>query len=850
MERNPFRLVWRTSPALHVAAVLLLCLGAVVLYLGLDLLRVVIDAVAAAPRNDSHEPHSVLRLTLPVPSRISAEPLVLFAGFNLDVTRHWATAVAALVSVSAILALIRVIVGLFATWIGARTAARLRRRIIDRILHARPSARGEIEDATALISDRLSRDSGPLGSTVITPLAAGGAVALALLTMLGVDLWIGASALGGLILYAAAMHGYVGAQDKAVMTRQREGGAIGQELSGLMRRLSALHAHGTIDYERDRFGRHVTGRHQPVQKADRRVAIFGSVAAFTAALPTVAVLGVGAWLASHAALPVGSLTEGVAAAMLATFAVRGLVRWQRSSLRLRPLLEEITRVSGSLQAKERKAGRASLPAFGALTAQGISAYDPDSGTRISGVDFSIALPAHVAIVGDVNTGPRVLAALLGGQLDPSVGRLTLGGVDLAATHSADRARRLAFAGGDTVIIPGSLRQNLLYGCADPETPELDHRLFEAITAAGLDRFIHARGLAGKFDPRREPKLAALLVDTRRAVRAALAAEGLDRFVDPFDPARYNHHATVGENILFGAPVGDTFHEEHLASHPFVRAILEAEGLTKPFIAMGLTIASSMVEIFSDIPDGHPLFDRFAFFSAAERGYFEDLVERRSERRRGPESGRDRERLISLALRYNESRHRLGLLDEDLVERLVTARQAFRHMLPTSLQPAIEFYDPDRLCSAASVQDNLLFGRIAHDQAGAEAQVHELIRRVLTERGLDSEISRIGLSAPLDRHAEELTPSEIAAIDLVRCLVRRADTVIVERILDGLPTAQAEALVERLRRALVGRGLILVTGAMSPRMDTPPFDYVMQFERGGLVDVAQRGSVAAPEPALV
>jgi hypothetical protein len=30
---------------------------------------------------------------------------------------------------------------------------------------------------------------------------------------------------------------------------------------------------------------------------------------------------------------------------------------------------------------------------------------------------------------------------------------------------------------------------------------------------------------------------------------------------------------------------------------------------------------------------------------------------------------------------------------------------------------------------------------------------------------------------------------------------------------------------------VGRGLILVTPALSPAMDQPPFDAVVQFERG-------------------
>ena len=53
---------------------------------------------------------------------------------------------------------------------------------------------------------------------------------------------------------------------------------------------------------------------------------------------------------------------------------------------------------------------------------------------------------------------------------------------------------------------------------------------------------------------------------------------------------------------------------------------------------------------AEIPDGHPLCERFSCFSAGDRSYFEDLVARQSEAsgwRRGPAGQRDRERLIGL-----------------------------------------------------------------------------------------------------------------------------------------------------------------------------------------------------------
>jgi ABC-type thiamine transport system ATPase subunit len=262
--------------------------------------------------------------------------------------------------------------------------------------------------------------------------------------------------------------------------------------------------------------------------------------------------------------------------------------------------------------------------------------------------------------------------------------------------------------------------------------------------------------------------------------------------------------------------------------------------------MGVAVATNMVEIFADIPDGHPLFDRFSFFSASERSYFQDLLARRTERRRDAESTRDRERLIGLALRYSESRHRLGLLDAETEVRLVKARESFSKLLPVSLRPAIEFYDPDRLCAAASLQDNLLFGRVAHDRAGAESQMRALIRRILTDRGLDHDVFRVGLETRVDTRGTDLAASEIAAIDLARCLVRRPDIVVVERAIEALPDGSAAELIRRLRRILVGRGLVIVTSGLLPNTDEPPFDMVVRFENGVVTDVQDRRTRQVPQ----
>jgi len=823
MERDPLRLAWKTSPLRHVLGFCMLALAGLCLLVELELIRTAVDRAVAG---EGAAPAALLRIVLTPPASLWPEPLVLFPGIPLGPDAFTLTSVGGILLVPVLIALLLIPLDALAVSIGSHALATLRARALEAILKAPPSAQDDLSTAAALAAHGLARENTVLGSSLLVPVKLGGMIGLSFAYVLVMDWYLGAALAAVLSVGAILNARRALLRFDATAARYQEGERAEGILAGLEHRIPAMRAHGTGFYERDRVRNLLIEGHRPVARREYRLALVDSTAAVVLMLAPLAVLALGAWFAQSRPVTAGMVAACALASSLAAYGVREIVQWHRLGQRARALLTDVARSLSALKPRDIKKGKASLPENGALVAQGVSAYDPASGARVTSVNLNLAFPSHVALVGDGDAGPRLLAALMSGQIHPSIGRVTYGGVDLIEANPYERSQRIAFA-GDTVLIEGSLKENLLYGCHAP-SEELEHRLSDAIAVTGLDRLTHARGLSGTLDPKREPAIAAAIVEARRFVQAALARENLDRFVDPFDAARYNRYATIGENLLFGKPVGDTFQEDRLSAHPYVRAVLEANDLTKTLSKIGLSIATSMVEIFTDIPDGHPLFERFSFFSGTDRAYFQDLVERQSEQRR---PGRDQERLIGLALRYNESRHRLGLLDKALEARILTARADFARMLPMSLKPAIEFYDQALFCTAASVQDNLLFGRIAADQAGAAEAVQGVIRRVLTERGLDAQVSRIGLDMPIDPQGDDLSLTEIAAVDLVRCLVRRPSILVVQRALDGLPGPAADRLVAALRRSMVGRGLIIVTPSISPAMDHPPFDTVIRFERG-------------------
>ena len=397
MERDPLRLAWTTRPAAHLPRRAVAsrrapsCSSSASISCGSSIDHVVLGAA----------PVPLLRMRahparLPRPARPRPVP-----GFTLDPATFRAAVAGGLVLVPLVAAVFVAAAEALAAGIGAAVLARLRHAILDGVLSASPSARDGAQEAVTYAGDPLSRDSTILGSAVLAPLQAGGAVAATLLYLLFVD-WRVAVLVAALLIFAASLAGRrLGARLDAARARRMEGAAVDQTFGDLLRRVPALRAHGTAAFERERIGAEFVAEHRPVERQERRLALADGIAASSLALTPLAALGLAAWLAgppglSPAGLSPGEVAAAAVAALIAAVELRVLTQWQRLIGQVRPILDETARSLGALLSRERREPAVSLPAGGPLVASGVSAYDPASGARITGVDLTIAFPAHVA----------------------------------------------------------------------------------------------------------------------------------------------------------------------------------------------------------------------------------------------------------------------------------------------------------------------------------------------------------------------------------------------------------------------------------------------------------------------
>ena len=233
-------------------------------------------------------------------------------------------------------------------------------------------------------------------------------------------------------------------------------------------------------------------------------------------------------------------------------------------------------------------------------------------------------------------------------------------------------------------------------------------------------------------------------------RAARCASGSSRsassdWVERFDPARYNRNATLAENLLFGTPVGRVFDIENLAGNAYVRQVLRETGLHELLVRTGHKVAETMVELFSGLPPGHEFFAQYSFINQDDLPQFEAILQARGRGRAEGAGRRGQPRAARAALQADRrpappGPDRRGLRGARDRGAAPLRRQPARR----SCKGAVEFFDPERYNGAATLQDNILFGKIVTGQAGAVERITKLVRELLDELGLRPMVVRNGL----------------------------------------------------------------------------------------------------------
>jgi len=241
----------------------------------------------------------------------------------------------------------------------------------------------------------------------------------------------------------------------------------------------------------------------------------------------------------------------------------------------------------------------------------------------------------------------------------------------------------------------------------------------------------------------------------------------------------------------------------------------------------------MVEIFADVAPDSDLFEQYSFISPEDLPEFEVLVSKFNKGKLAAISDHDKSRLLALTFRMVASRHRLGILDDrvGMAQRIVAAREAFNERY-NGRDDICEFFQPDRFSAALSIQDNILFGRIAFDQANAQTRISAMVRDIAADEGLNPDLARLGLEFDVGSGGSRLTYSERQRLAIARGLIKNADVLVFNEPTSGLDPATETRVLMAVLNWAKGR---TVLWALSRAELAREFDRVLVFADGHLVE---------------
>jgi putative ABC transport system ATP-binding protein len=884
MERSLFGFIIRYSKREQLLIVPLVVASMLIYFSMLDLPKAIINEAIQGKRFPTPEATvAFLKVHFTLPAFLGGETLRLFDGFAMHQLPYLFALTLSFLALIVVNGGLKFQINTMKGWLGERMLRRLRYALFDRILRFPLARFRRVKSAelSTMIKDEVEPLGGFVGESLITPLFLAGEALTALFFILFQHLYLGLVALG--VVFAQAVIIPKMRRQLLVLAKQRQLGA--RQLAGRIAEVAdgaaEVHAHDTSNYERAEISSRLGTIFRIRFEFYQRKFLIKFLNNFLSQVGPFLFYLVGGTLVIKGSLDIGTLVAVIAAYKDLPSPIKELIDWDQQRLDVQikytQVVEQFT--ADDLAPVETLAPEKApqLPGSGAVRATNLTLAG-EAGTKlIDGVSFEVGLDQHVAILGSHAAGVAELTQLLARLVVASSGRLEVGGIDMTKAPEAVTGRALAYVGPSAYLFPTSVRENLLYGlkhypireavyegaalkerefqlsevrrtdstpldfnadwtdyqaagASGPEDMEL--RIVEMLKTVELEEAIFEFGLRSAVDPAHYPGLADSVLRGREAIRGRLAAPGMQGLVEQFDAGRYNRNATLAENLLFGTPMGKTFDIENLAGNDYVRHVLRQTGLADDLLKTGHKLAETMVELFSGLPPGHEFFERFSFIKQ------DDLPEVKAVLARAADAGleqieeADRDLLMALPFKMISARHRLGLIDEAFEARILHARRYFAEHLPAGMRRGVEFFDAARYNGAATLQDNILFGKIATGQAQASTRIGAMLHDVLEELQLRPRVVSIGLSYQVGVGGTRLSSSDRQKVALARALLKRPAVLILDQAAAVLDGSSQNRIVDSILVCRRGRS---VFWALQRNDLAERFGHVLVMERGRLVE---------------
>jgi len=498
-------------------------------------------------------------------------------------------------------------------------------------------------------------------------------------------------------------------------------------------------------------------------------------------------------------------------------------------------------------------------------------FTVENGVRLlQQISLAIQPNEQVALVGFSGSGKSTLALVMAQLYDLSSGTLLLDGHDIRELSKTDISANITMIAQHPFIFSGSIRDNLLYairaGGVNDQEISLE-RIARVIRDVGLFEDVLRFGFGTILPRKRVFPLKRKLLRMRQIIVHDLADE-YRKNVEIYDAKKFLHYSTIRDNLIFGDSLSGRYTIDNLSKDGQVTGLLRRHGLLDDLVRLGLAVARVTVELLGDLE-----MDEFFFrnnpMEPEEFAEFKTLVKKLSDRE--PENGPEKERLLTLALRYIPALHTIVPLSPDMMNRILAFRKDFLENIVQvdmntcchgldNLQmqqnimdlPSYEeekdfiAYCPSEYLYSHTLRDNLLFGSLKQEIR----ENQEFIGRAMAAfeaEGLTDEILDIGLDFDVGSQGDRLSGGQKQKLAIARAFLKEGSILIMDEATASLDNTSQGKIQQVLEEQMRGKKTVI---AVIHRLDLcPAYDRIFVLRNGSIIEQGSYDELMAAKGAF-
>ena len=854
LDGGLFGWIWHHSRRQQVAILALILASLPFYFLSLDLPKQIINGPLQGhgfATADARQPLFVLARWLPDWRWLQDLPLL--QGMRLD---RWQTLVALSLAFLALVVIngaFKLVINTAKGRLGERMLVRLRLQLFDRVLRFRPRHARQLKgyEIASIVKDEVEPLGGFIGDAYVVPVFLAGQALTAAAFILVQSVWLGLVALLVVGLQAAIIPHL--RRRLIALNRQRQvsarqlAGRVGEVVDGI----SDVHVNGAGVQERADIRSRLEEIYGVRFEIYRRKFSVKFLNNSLAQVPPLFFYLVGGALVLKGLLDVGQLVAVIVAYKELPGPIKELIDWdyQRQDMvvQFAQTMEQFPAGELAPTGAGTVAGGDEPAAILPLTVDGLVVTGREAAERLHALTLAIAAGDRLALVGDAGCGAATLAQALVGQVEPQSGTIRFADRELRALPAGTLGRRIAFIDESPYIQQGTIEAALCYGlppaaaatgAAEGATaPRRRERIAGLLDLVELEDEVLTFALGSRLAGDADRALTASLVEARQLVAERLATEGLSGLVVRLDADRYSEEMSIADNLVFGHVADRDGRARPLLDFGCVEDRLAADGLDRELCRIGRAIAQTALELFGDLDPASPFLASQRLVPADRIGDLAALLEAASPSGGDQPTAEGMRPLIALALSYIEPEHRLGLLDDGLRGRIISARRHLGPALEDAAGADVTLFNAGRYSDALTLEQNIVFGNVSRGIADGGRRIRGVLRSALADCGRLADVLAIGLATETGPAGRRLTLAQRQKIGLARALLKEPELIVANRPLSALGAQRQDAIVRavvaRLAAQAGGRAATLVWVLANPAT-ADAFDRVITLEDGRIV----------------